>query len=67
MKSERNNFYFNEVNLYDCFDYYEKPEIMQGDNQMWCKNCKQNSPTQYMSCLYSSPIDLILIFINHKK
>ena len=52
---------FNEVNLYDCFIYNQKIDCMQGENQMWCKNCKQNSPTQYMSCLYSSPIDLILI------
>jgi len=61
MKSEINNFYFNEVNLYDCFDYYERPEIMQGDNQMWCKNCRQNSPANYMTRIYSPPIYFILI------
>ena len=61
MKSEINNFYFNEVNLYDCFNYYEKPEIMQGDNQMWCKNCRQNSPANYMTRIYSPPTYFILI------
>ena len=61
MKSEINNFYFNEVNLYDCFDYYERPEVMQGDNQMWCKNCRQNSPANYMTRIYSPPMYFILI------
>ena len=34
---------------------------MQGDNEMWCRNCNQNSPSQYMTMLYSAPVDLILI------
>ena len=61
MKSSINNMYLNEVTIYDCFDYYEKPELMQGDNAMWCKMCKQNSPAYYMTKLYSSPYYFILI------
>ena len=60
-KSEINNFNYNEVNLYDCFDYYEKDELMQGDNQMWCKNCRQNAPAKYSTRIYSSPEYFILI------
>ena len=52
---------FQEVNLIDCFNYNQKIDFMQGENQMWCKNCQQNSPSQYMTLLYSAPIDLILI------
>ena len=52
---------FQEVNLIDCFNYYQKIDFMQGENQMWCKYCQQNSPSQYMTLLYSAPIDLILI------
>ena len=61
LKSEINNFYYNEVNLYDCFDYYEKEELMQGDNQMWCKYCRQNTPSKYCTLIYSSPEYFILI------
>ena len=60
-KSIINNFNFNEVTLYDCFDFYEKEEIMQGENQMWCKNCRQNAPAKYSSRIYSSPEYFILI------
>ena len=28
------NINLNEINIYDCFDYYEKEEIMDGRNQM---------------------------------
>ena len=60
-KSQIYNFNYNEVNLYDCFDYYEKDELMQGDNQMWCKNCRQNAPAKYSTRIYSSPEYFILI------
>ena len=52
---------FQEVNLIDCFIYNQKVDFMQGENQMWCKNCQQNSPSQYMTLIYSAPVDLILI------
>ena len=51
----------NEVNLNDCFDYYEKEEIMQGDNSMWCKYCGQNTSSKYRTLIYSSPEYFILI------
>ena len=60
-KSIINNFNYNEVNLYDCFDYYEKEEIMQGENSMWCNICRQNAPAKYSSIIYSSPEYFILI------
>ena len=52
---------FNEVNLIDCFVYNQKIDIMQGENQMWCRGCRQNAPSQYMTLLYSGPKYLILI------
>jgi len=56
------NYYnSNEVNLYDCFDYYQKIETMQGENQMWCNHCGQNSASNYSTSIYSSPEYLILI------
>jgi ubiquitin carboxyl-terminal hydrolase 2/21 len=52
---------FQEVDLIDCFIYYQKVDYMQGENQMWCSNCNQNAPSQYMTSLYSSPVYLVLI------
>ena len=60
-KSEIFNFYFNEVTIYDCFDFYQKEELMQGQNQMWCKYCKQNTVSEYCTLIYSSPEYFILI------
>jgi ubiquitin carboxyl-terminal hydrolase 2/21 len=59
-----NNFFMvntNEVYLSDCFDYYQKVELMNGENEMWCNYCKCNSPSYYSTSIYSSPEILILI------
>ena len=61
LKSQIFNFNLNEVNIYDCFDFYQKEDIMQGENQMWCKYCNQNTPSKYGTFIYSSPEYFILI------
>ena len=38
----QSNFY--DVTLEDCFIYNQKIDILQGDNEMWCKNCGQTAP-----------------------
>ena len=55
------NINSNEVTLDDCFEYYQKEEIMAGDNQMWCKFCGQNTNSKYCTKIYSSPHYFILI------
>ena len=55
----QSNFY--DVTLEDCFIYNQKIDILQGDNEMWCKNCGQTAPCQYITIIYSSPVYLILI------
>ena len=52
---------FTEVNLIDCFIHYQKVELMQGENMMWCKYCNQNAVSQYMTTIYSPPTYLVLI------
>lgn len=52
---------FTEVDLNDCFMHYQKVELMQGENQMWCKYCGQNSVSQYITNIYSPPTYLVLI------
>ena len=51
----------NSVTLYDCFLYYQKTDHFTGDNQNYCKNCKQLSDTNFTSKVYSAPKVLILI------
>ena len=54
---------FNTVNIYDCFDYYEKQEIYPS---FYCNNCKQNCQAFQQSKLLCAPKTLI-ININRGK
>ena len=51
----------NSVNIYDCFNYNEKFEYFQGENSMYCNNCKQQLPASYQTTLYTTPEILILV------
>ena len=51
----------NEVNIYDCFDYDKKINIMSGDNSMYCNFCKGNTTAHMYTNLISGPQILILI------
>ena len=49
-----------DINLYECFDYYQKIEVMSGDNQMYCNICKTSKDALYSTILYSAPKYLII-------
>ena len=51
----------NVVNIYDCFDYYQKSDLFTGDNKNYCNICKQLYDSIYTCKIYSSPNYLILI------
>ena len=69
-----NQFYYNtnrrplfnndgtnpDVGLYECFDYYQKIDLMNGDNQMYCNICNQLCDSLYSTTIYSSPVNLII-------
>ena len=55
-----------DVDLYECFDYYRKIDIMNGENQMYCNNCKKQTDSLFMNLLYSGPNNLI-IHLNRGK
>ena len=44
----------NNINLLDCFDYYNKPEYLLGENGLYCKNCKCKNTTTILNSIYSS-------------
>ena len=51
----------NVVNIYDCFDYYQKSDLFTGDNKNYCNICKQLYDSIYTCKIYSSPNYFILI------
>ena len=67
-----NKYYFNlglksnnttinpDVDLFECFNYYGKIDLMNGDNQMYCNICRRNCDSLYSMSLYSLPNNLII-------
>ena len=67
MTGKRNNYNMimnnnknPDVDLYECFEYYNNLELMTGDNQMYCNICNCNCDSLYGSLLYSTPNYLII-------
>ena len=50
----------SDVELYECFEYYRKVDLMTGDNQMYCNICNKLLNSYYSTVIYSSPIYLII-------
>jgi len=62
---KRNNYNMNnnknpDVDLYECFEYYNNTELMDGENQMFCNICNCAYDSLYSSLLYSTPNYLII-------
>jgi len=55
------NFINQPVNIYDCFNYDRKVNLMFGENSMYCNYCKQNSNCKMCTCLTTGPEILILL------
>ena len=68
---KRNNVMNNnnknpDVDLYECFEYYIKMDLMNGDNQMYCNICNCLCDALYGTCLYSAP-NFLIINLNRGK
>ena len=71
---EINKFFFNkgkralltedgknpDVDLCECFEYNRKIDLMTGNNQMYCDQCKKSCNSLYSTILYSGPSYLII-------
>ena len=55
-----------DINLYECFDYYQKVDLMTGQNQMYCNICNGNRDTFYGTSIYSLP-NYLIINLNRGK
>ena len=51
---------------YDCFDYYQKKDSMNGDNQMYCNKCEDMKDAFYGTTLYLAP-KILIINLNRGK
>ena len=49
-----------DVDLYECFEYYAKVELMTGENSMYCNICNCLNDCLYGTSLYSAPNYLII-------
>ena len=50
-----------EINLFDCLDYYQKPETLRGDNGLFCPSCQQQTESTSIRNIYSTKNVLIFI------
>ena len=51
----------NKVNIYECFEYYQRRELFSGQNQNYCNKCQKLNDSLYTTKIYVSPNVLILI------
>ena len=61
---KRNNNMFNnknpDIDLYECFNYLNVVELMNGENQIFCNFCHCLCDSYYQTNLFSSPNYLII-------
>ena len=50
----------NYVSIIECFEYYQKPDYMTGENQIYCNYCKKMSSSENNTTLIVGPNILIL-------
>jgi ubiquitin C-terminal hydrolase len=55
-----------EVSIYDCFDYEQKINFMNGPNQMYCNFCKINTDSKMMTHLVTAP-EILILLLNRGK
>ena len=56
----------NSVNIYDCFNYDRKNNIMSGENSMYCNNCKINCNASMYTYLVTGP-EILILLLNRGK
>ena len=57
---------YPDINLLDCFDYYQKIEKMTGDNKMYCNICNTACEALYGNLLFLLP-EILIINLNRGK
>ena len=55
-----------DIDLYECFEYSKKIDLMTGDNQMFCNICNKLCDSYYSTIYYSYP-NYLIINLNRGK
>ena len=55
-----------DIDLLECFEYHQKIDYMNGQNQMYCNICGINRDTYYGTLIYSLP-NFLIINLNRGK
>ena len=66
--NQMNNYYFNNntVNIYNCFDYDKKINILDGANTMYCNYCKRTCSNSMCTILTTGP-EILILLLNRGK
>ena len=71
VKKMKNSNYYNmnnnRVNLYECFIYNQRDELLTGENKNYCNMCRQLFDSIYTSKIYTFPSYLIIILNRGKN
>ena len=51
----------NSVDIIDCFNYNQKPDLMEGENAMFCNICNKSQNSSYQNYIVDSPEVMIII------
>ena len=57
----------NNLNLYDAFECEQEEEKLEGDNIIYCKNCKKLMPSIHKQDIYGMPQILIIVLDRGKN
>ena len=66
--NNNNNFMLNKktVNIYDCFDFDKRVNLMSGSNAMYCNYCKTNQDCIMQTYLVAGP-EILILLLNRGK
>ena len=56
----------SDVDLYECFEYNRKIDLMNGENKMFCDQCNKLCDSNYTTLIYSGP-NYLIINLNRGK
>ena len=60
------NINYNEVTVFECFEYDRKRNIMSGANSLYCNYCKINCEGSMMTYLVTGP-EILILLLNRGK
>ena len=63
----KNEINSNNVTIVDCFNYFQKTQLLTGDKRNYCNKCEQIYDSNLTTKIYEFPEVLILCFVRNKE